>query len=46
MERRTTSCPKGNNLTNFGVWSPDSEWIAYDTRFGENGTAFDGDAMI
>ena len=45
MDRQLTSAPKGHNLTNFGVWSPDSEWIAYDTRFGEKGTAFDGDTI-
>ncbi|MEQ1830375.1 MAG: DUF3748 domain-containing protein, partial [Pirellula sp.] len=42
MERQITSAPKGHNLTNTGVWSPDSQWIAYDTRFGDKGTAFDG----
>ena len=42
MEHQITSAPKWHNLTNIGVWSPDSAWIAYDTRFGEKGTRFDG----
>ena len=45
MERQITTSPKGHNLTNTGVWSPDSQWIAYDTRFGEKGTAFDGNTI-
>jgi Protein of unknown function (DUF3748) len=45
MERQLTSGPKSHNLTNTGVWSPDSEWIVYDTRFGERGAAFDGETI-
>ncbi len=45
MERQITSAPIGHNLTNTGVWSPDSQWIAYDTRFGEKGSAFDGSTI-
>ena len=45
MNRRVTTTPQGHNLTNAGVWSPDSEWIAYDTRLGENGSAFDGNSI-
>ena len=45
MERQITSAAKAHNLTNVGVWSPDSEWIAYDTRFGEKGTMFDGSTI-
>jgi len=45
MERQVTSAPKGHNLTNIGVWSPDSQWIAYDTRFADMGTAFDGSTI-
>ena len=32
----------GHILTNTGVWSPDSEWIAYDTRSDAAGEVFDG----
>lgn len=45
MERQITFAAKAHNLTNIGVWSPDSEWIAYDTRFGEKGTLFDGSTI-
>ena len=45
MEGQITSAPKGHNLTNTGVWSPDSQWIVYDTRFGEKGKAFDGSTI-
>lgn len=31
-DRQITSAPHGHVLTNTGVWSPDSRWIAYDTR--------------
>lgn len=31
-ERQLTRGPGGRVLTNIGVWSPDGEWIAYDTR--------------
>jgi hypothetical protein len=30
-------------LTNTGVWSPDSEWIVYDTRSDAAGDNFDGE---
>lgn len=39
VERQITSGPGGRILSNTGVWSPDSRWIAYDTRFG---SGFDG----
>ena len=32
-------------MTNTGVWSPDSHWIVYDTRFGEAGSLFDGSTI-
>ena len=41
-EKRVTSGPGGRILTNTGVWSPDSEWIVYDTRSDADGTVFDG----
>jgi len=35
----------GRILTNIGVWSPDSEWIAYDTRSDPAGETFDGETI-
>ncbi len=32
----------GRVLTNVGVWSPDSAWVAYDTRSDAAGDHFDG----
>ncbi|MFA6563205.1 MAG: DUF3748 domain-containing protein [Verrucomicrobiia bacterium] len=32
----------GRILTNTGVWSPDSQWIVYDTRSDAAGEKFDG----
>lgn len=40
-ERQLTRGPGGRVLTNTGVWSPDGEWIAYDTRMVD----FDGDTI-
>jgi hypothetical protein len=31
-ERQVTRAEQGHLLTNIGVWSPDGEWIVYDTR--------------
>jgi hypothetical protein len=41
-ERQVTRGPGGRVLTNTGVWSPDSEWIVYDTRSDAAGDLFDG----
>jgi hypothetical protein len=41
-EKQVTSGPGGRVLTNVGVWSPDSEWIVYDTRSDAAGDVFDG----
>jgi hypothetical protein len=41
-ERQITRGPGGRILTNTGVWSPDGEWIAYDTRSDAAGEVFDG----
>jgi hypothetical protein len=41
-ERQITRAPHGHILTNTGVWSPDGEWIAYDTRSDAAGDIFDG----
>src|SRR5215510_2007572 len=40
-ERQITSKRCGHILTNTGVWSPDGEWIVYDTRQVD----FDGDTI-
>lgn len=39
-DRQITSAPHGHVLTNVGVWSPDSRWIAYDVRSSDG--IFDG----
>ena len=42
LETEATSGPGGRILTNFAVWSPDSQWIVYDTRSDSMGAIFDG----
>lgn len=42
VEKQITKGPGGRILTNVGVWSPDSEWIVYDTRRDAAGEVFDG----
>jgi WD40 repeat protein len=42
LERQVTKGPGGRILSNTGVWSPDSEWIVYDTRPDSEGAAFSG----
>jgi Tol biopolymer transport system component len=42
MERILTHGPGGRILTNCNVWSPDAQWIAYDTRSDAAGDRFDG----
>lgn len=42
VERQVTRGPGGRILTNTGVWSPDGQWIVYDTRSGATGEVFDG----
>lgn len=37
-----TAGPGGRLLTNCHVWSPDGEWVAYDTRSHPAGDTFDG----
>lgn len=39
-ETQLTSQPKGHMLANLNVWSPDGEWIVYDTRRRDD--VFDG----
>jgi hypothetical protein len=41
-ERQLTHHRGGHMLTNTGVWSPDGEWIVYDTRSDPAGSVFDG----
>ena len=41
-EKQVTRSPAGHILTNAGVWSPDSQWIVYDTRSDAAGEVFDG----
>jgi Protein of unknown function (DUF3748)/WD40-like Beta Propeller Repeat len=41
MERQLTTSPHGHVLTNANVWSPDSQWIVYDTRSDPAGSNFD-----
>jgi hypothetical protein len=41
-ERQVTRRPHGHILTNTGVWSPDGQWIVYDTRSDPAGDNFDG----
>jgi hypothetical protein len=44
-ERQITAAPHGHILTNANVWSPDGEWIVYDTRSDSAGSNFDGGAI-
>lgn len=44
-ETQATTTPSGHILTNTGVWSPDSEWVVYDTRSDAAGDQFDGDRI-
>jgi dipeptidyl aminopeptidase/acylaminoacyl peptidase len=44
-ERQITRDPRGHVLTNTGVWSPDGQWIIYDTRSERPGTNFDGETI-
>lgn len=31
-EKQLTFDPRGHQLTNINVWTPDSQWLAYDVR--------------
>lgn len=42
VEQQITYKHCGHILTNVGVWSPDGEWIVYDTRSDRAGDLFDG----
>ncbi len=41
-DRQLTTARHGHVLTNVNVWSPDSQWVAYDVRSDPAGAAFDG----
>lgn len=45
VEKQVTSGPGGRLLSNTRVWSPDSEWIVYDTRSDTAGSVFDGSTI-
>jgi len=45
LEKQITTQNKGHILTNTGVWSPDSNWIVYDTRSDPSGKVFDGSTI-
>ncbi|WP_145523309.1 DUF3748 domain-containing protein [Yersinia rohdei] len=40
QEQQLTFAPRGHQLTNINVWTPDSQWLAYDVR--PNGSTFSG----
>ncbi len=44
-ERQLTRGPGGRILSNAGVWSPDSQWIVYDTRPDDAGSVFAGETI-
>src|SRR5258706_1861717 len=44
-ERQVTRGRGGRLITNTGAWSPDSEWIVYDTRSDAAGAQFDGSSI-
>ena len=44
-EAQITRDKGGHLLTNTGVWSPDSEWLVYDTRSDAAGDRFDGETI-
>ena len=41
-ETQVTSGLDGRILTNCAVWSPDGQWLVYDTRSDAEGSVFDG----
>lgn len=45
MEKQVTRGPGNRILTNTGVWSPDGEWIVYDTRPDAAGLDFTGSTI-
>jgi hypothetical protein len=45
VERQITTNRLGHILTNVGIWSPNGEWIVYDTRSTPAGDRFDGELI-
>ena len=45
VERQITHGPGGRILTNTGDWSPDGEWLVYDTRHEGPGDGFNGETI-
>lgn len=45
VERQLTNALQGHLLTNIGAWSPDSAWLAYDTRDSLDGSVFNGQTI-
>jgi len=45
LGRQVTRGVRGRVLTNAGVWSPDSQWLVYDTRPERGGSGFDGETI-
>jgi hypothetical protein len=45
VETQITDQPTGHILTNINVWSPDGQWIVYDTRSDAAGEKFDGSTI-
>src|SRR5204863_7294918 len=45
IEKQLTHGPRGRILTNTGVWSPDGQWIVYDTRSEAPGESFNGSTI-
>lgn len=43
--RQVTSGPGGRIISNAGIWSPDSQWIVYDTRPDHEGSVFGGETI-
>ncbi len=41
-EKQLTRSRTGHVVTNIGAWSPDGQWIVYDTRSDRAGSSFDG----
>lgn len=44
-QRQITHLAQGHMLTNIAVWSPDSNWIVYDTRTSLDGSVFNGQTI-
>jgi dipeptidyl aminopeptidase/acylaminoacyl peptidase len=45
VETQITDRASGHILTNINVWSPDGQWIVYDTRSDAAGEKFDGSTI-